>query len=156
QTRGDEAIAAIEAAKKLAPAYAEVYRVEGWAHYFAGNYAAARQAYETALELEPRSAVLRYWYAGFLLRAHDDAEAAAEQLKIAQQLDANAPEIRIEYSRALSYLYKFDEADEQLQPVIETADVPMKLMRVAYDGWIQISRRRGNFFVMNADYLSAL
>src|SRR5271166_2889414 len=52
---GAEALSAIEVAKNLAPSFAEVYRIEAWAHYFDGNYAAAKQAYETALELEPKS-----------------------------------------------------------------------------------------------------
>jgi LuxR family glucitol operon transcriptional activator len=156
QKRFEDANGSIEKAKKIAPAYPEVYRVEGWTQYFLRNFAAARQAYETAIELDPQSAVLRYWYAGFLLRGHEDAEGAAGQLRIAHEVDPKAREIRVEYARALSYLFRFDDADEQLRPVIEDAIGATKLMRVAYDGWMQIAVRRGNFFINNSDYLAAL
>ncbi len=152
----ERAFACIENAKKLAPSFAEVYRVEGWALYFARNYAAARQSYETAIEIDPRSPALRYWYAGFLLRAHEDPAAAVEHLLIAQQYDRAAPEIRVECARSLSYLFRFDEADAQLLPVLEIVDGPTKVMRVAYDGWIQIAVRRGNFRMTNADFLGGL
>ena len=156
QKRFEDATAFIEKAKKIAPGFAEVYRVEGWSQYFLGNAAASREAYETAVELEPRSAAVRYWYAGFLLRAHHDAEAARQQLRIAHEIDPGSPEIRVEYARALSYLFKFDEADDQLRPVIRERSGSTKLMRVAYDGWIQIAVRRGNFRLGNSDYLTAL
>jgi len=156
QKKGPEAIAFLTSAKTLAPTYAEVYRVEGWAHFFSGNYAAAKQAYETALELEPKSAALRYWYAGFLMRGYNDAESAASELKIAQELDPTSPDVRVEYSRALSYQFKFAEADEQLTPVIETDAGSTKLMRIAYDAWIQIAIRRAKFISTNFNYLAAL
>ena len=113
-------------------------------------------AYETAVELEPRSSAVRYWYAGFLLRAHHDAEAAGQQLRTAHEIDPRSREVRVEYARALSCLFKFDEADDRLRPVIQEQNGSTKLMRVAYDGWIQIAVRRGNFRIGNSDYLTAL
>ncbi|GAG98331.1 unnamed protein product, partial [marine sediment metagenome] len=151
----DEVRRAIEAAQRLAPSYAEVYRIEGWVEYCFGNYAAARNAYELAIELDPKSPVLRYWYAGFLLRGHEDPTAAIEQLKIAQESDPEGPEIRVEFSRALSYLFQFDEAEAQLQPVLRTP-LRTRLKRIAYDGWLQIAGRRASFCVHNGDYLAAL
>jgi cold shock CspA family protein/tetratricopeptide (TPR) repeat protein len=156
QRRQDDAIRSVENAKKLAPTYAEVYRVEAWAQYFLGNYAAAREAYEMAVELDPQSAPLRFWYGGFLLRANEDPEGAAEQLRVARTLDPEAPEVRLEYARILSYLFKFDDADVELHPVIESGAFATKIMRVAYDGWLQIAARRANFRINNNDYLGAL
>jgi|GEM_PF-555644 len=156
QKRYTDVVTSVEAAKRLNPTYAEVYRVEGWAQYIMGNYAAAQEAYQTAIELEPRSAVVRYWYAGFVLRAHEDAEGTAKELKLAQQLDPISPEIRVEYSRVLAYLFKFDEADLQLQPVLDSGAGSTKLMRVAYDGLLQIAKRRAEFCFENADFLGTL
>ena len=155
QNRFEQANTLVERAKGISPNYAEIYRVEGWYQYFAGNFAAARNAYETAIELNPRSPSIRYWYAGFLLRAQRDTEAAVKQLAVARELDPNSAEVRVEFARGLAFLFRFDQADEELRPVIEGSHAT-KLMRVSYDGWMQIAIRRGYFAVDSNDYLIAL
>ena len=77
----------IDRAKSMAPGFYEVHRCEAWVNAQEGNNAAARDAYEVAVELEPKSAVLRQWYGGFLMRGAKDVEAAAEQLRKALELD---------------------------------------------------------------------
>ena len=49
----------IDRAKSMAPGFYEVHRCEAWVNAQEGNNAAARDAYEVAVELEPKSAVLR-------------------------------------------------------------------------------------------------
>ena len=146
----------ISKAKKLAPAFYEVYRVEAWAHALACNYPAAVDAYETAIELEPRAAPLRYWYGGFLLRQGNDAEAALRQFEVAYDLDNTALPIKIETGRALMYLGEFERAEALFQDVIDSEEDSVKLKRIAYDCWCQISLRHGSTLLDTGKYTLAL
>lgn len=102
----------IEKAEELAPGYYEVHRVKGWAHTHHGNVPAAQEAYVAAIEFEPRSAPLRFWYGGFLLRFRNDTVAASEQLRIAAALDPTAVPVQSELGRTLMYSEKYEEAEQ--------------------------------------------
>jgi Tfp pilus assembly protein PilF len=56
-----------------------------------GNISAAQASYEAAIELEPLSSPLRYWYGGFLMRYSNDLDGAkaqfAEALRLATIVD---------------------------------------------------------------------
>lgn len=110
--RGGFAVAdkAIQTAKNLAPNFFEVHRVEAQVRVAQGNYSAARDAYERAVEYEPGSAPLRLWFGNFLMRYVDDLEGALIQLKEASRLAPEAPEIKFELARVHIYQSDFGSA----------------------------------------------
>lgn len=136
----------IEEARRLAPDYYEVRRVEGHLYSILGNYPTARTAYEAAIELEPKSAPLRYWYGNFLMRSLDDTEAALEQYKLANKIDASSYQIKIELVRANLYLRNFEEAFKIDSELFSRVDIPETDRRKIYDLHLQC-------FTRHADYL---
>ena len=143
-------------AKGLAPDFFEVYRVEGFIHGQCGNYPQAQQCYLTAIELESRSAPLRYWYAGFLLRHMNDAEGAEKELRTAHNIDGDSCEILNELSRSLTYQHKYAEAEECTINILSKDGNSTKTLRIAYDGLVQIYTRGAQFELGNKDYSAAL
>lgn len=123
EKRLDEADKQIEEARRLAPEYFEVHRVEAFVRVSQGNYTAARTAYEAALELEPESAPLHYWYAGFLMRYLDDVEGSLMKLKKAEEINQTAYQIKLEMARAFLYLKKFLEAREAINELLDRNDI---------------------------------
>lgn len=136
----------IEEARRLAPDYYEVRRVEGHLYSVLGNYPTARAAYEAAIELEPKSAPLRYWYGNFLMRSLDDTEGALEQMTLANKIDPSSYQIKIELVRANLYLRNFEEAFRVDGELISRVDVPESDRRKIYDLHLQC-------FTRHADYL---
>ena len=122
----------LEQARALSPDYFEVYRVEAWIHYLQGQIPAARSSYEAAVELEPRSAPLRYWFAGFLMRFYD-AEEAETHLQLALGLEPDGIEIRIELTRAYMFLHRYPEARALLDVLLELAGLHPFLQRKLLD-----------------------
>jgi LuxR family glucitol operon transcriptional activator len=120
---------ALGKAKTLAPDFFEVFRVEALLRLQEGNAHAARDAYESAIALEPRSAPLRLWYGNFLLRYFDDLELAAEQFQIAEKLDPNAEEIKLEQARIAMYRADYKKSEELLN------ELAANLRN--YGGWMQ-------------------
>lgn len=132
----------VDQAKELDPSFYEVYRVEGAVEAFSDRPALADAAYQYAIALEPNSAPVRYWYAGFLLRISQDSEAAERELLVAEALDSDSPSILIELARVKMYLGQFDEADRRLQEVFCNLDASTKQLRIAYDTWLQVPNRQ--------------
>jgi TolB-like protein/Tfp pilus assembly protein PilF len=75
-------------AVELAPDLAEAHAARAQAHALAGRPAAAADAFETALRLNPRLAKTRYLYARLLSAVEKHGEAAA-QLAQSERLDPN-------------------------------------------------------------------
>ena len=146
----------IEQAQGLAPDFYETYRVEAFLNALMGNYPRAQQCYLLALDLEPRSAPLRYWYGGFLLRYMDDTEGAEDQLRIAHELDDTSLEVLNELSRSLTYQHKYEEAEQFSLLVLRGKKRTTKAARIAYDGLVQICSRSAQFALSNRDYEAAL
>ena len=110
-------------AKRLSPGYFEVYRVEAQVRDYQENYASAKASYESAIELEPKHAPLRFWFGGFLMRRFDDNENALENFKVAESLDANSPEIQLEIARVNLYLRNFEVAKNIIDGLLVSANI---------------------------------
>ena len=108
-------------AKALSADYFEVYKMEALIACLDRKFTAARSAYLTAVEIEPKSAPLRVFYAGFLLRYLQDADAAMEQLQIALSLDPTAHQVKVELARCKLGLQDFSGAEEILLPLAGTS-----------------------------------
>ncbi|MCW6530736.1 cold shock domain-containing protein [Sphingomonas sp. MMSM20] len=137
----EEAVRLVGQAQELDRTFSEVYRVEAWIEAYGDRPAAAAEAYDNALAIEPNSAPLRYWYGGFLLRVSEDAHAAAEQLLIAEALDPDSPAILLELARVEMYLGQYEEADDRLERLLLNVTASTRHRRMAYDTWLQVKIR---------------
>ncbi len=117
--RLDEADRHIGRARELAPGFFEVRRIEALLRVEEANYVAARDCYEAALDLEPRHAPLRLFFAKFLLRHLSDEDGALGQLREALKLDPGATELLLEAARVNLYLSNFEEARRALDGLME-------------------------------------
>lgn len=147
---------ALKKAKDLAPDYYEVYRVEAWVKVRQGDYNAARECYNTALELNPQYGPLRYWYAGFLLRHQDDVEAAMQEFVKADKLMPNVPEIKLEMARTKMFLHKYDDAQKDMEDVIQTPGISSLCLKKAYDSHLQVFDRRAQECITQRDYIGCI
>jgi tetratricopeptide (TPR) repeat protein len=151
----DEAEILVGKARNLAPEYFEVHRVEALVKVMRGNLSAAQSAYEAALELEPTSAPLKYWYGGFLMRSLDDCEEALKQFKEAARIDPNSAEVQVELARANLYLKRFDETREIINLLLAKNDLSEWTRRKAYDLHLQFFQRKADHLLSQYDYVGA-
>ncbi|MGI0151817.1 MAG: cold shock domain-containing protein, partial [Thermoplasmata archaeon] len=112
--RWEDANRALEEARRLAPDFSEVHRVEAYVRAEEGNVPAALAAYEAAVELAPSAAATRYWFGGFLLRSASDSAGAAEQFRCGLDADPDSPDLHVELARALLYQRAFADAEKEL------------------------------------------
>ncbi len=120
------------------------------------NYSAARTAYEAAIELNPHSAPLRYWFAGFLLRYQNELEEALKEFKEAAKLDPNSIDIQMEMARACLFLRRFNEAKPIIDHLLNQPQ-PLKAVvrRKIYDLHIQYFVRKADYLIYQRDKQSA-
>jgi LuxR family glucitol operon transcriptional activator len=144
-------------ARNLAPHYFEVFRIEAAIRILQQNFSAARAAYEVALELEPNSAPLHFWYGGFLLRDLQEAEVALKEFQEAARLDPTAVDIRAEIARAMLYLRQFEEARISLDQLLQQGGTfKAALRRKIYDLNLQFYRRQADYLLTQRDQQGAL
>ena len=153
----ERAVELVAKARDLSPGYFEVYRVEAWVNVEAGNFSDARTAYEAAIEIEPKSAPLRHWFAGFLLRHLNDVEGALVQLKEAARLDPSAYQVQMEIARALLYQMKFSEVAPILLELKKRTDLLSAWpLRRLHDLNLQFFQRQADFRQNQKDNFGAL
>jgi Tfp pilus assembly protein PilF/cold shock CspA family protein len=152
----DDAMTMVSKAKSLSPEYFEVHRVEALLHVKAGNIPAAQSAYEAALDLEPESAPLNFWYGGFLLRYLSDTDNALEYFIKAERSDANAPQILLEISRCYLYRSDFIEARKFIDRVKLQGISHEWMLRKMHDLSLQIFARQSNTLLNQKDNYGAL
>jgi LuxR family transcriptional regulator, glucitol operon activator len=142
-------------ANGLAPEYFEVHRVSAWLEARRGNVYAASSEYEVAVELEPRHAPLRLWYAQFLIRLSDDLEGALFQLMEAEKLDPSAFQVALEIARAELYLKRYDDCKERLENLQKRPEISAWGKRKYYDLFLQYYHRRAEQYFSQLDHVSA-
>lgn len=143
-------------AKRLAPEFYEVHRVEAFLRIAEDNFTAANTCYEAAIEIEPKSAPLRLAYGGFLMRYLDDPERAAEQLKIAGDLDSNAVEIQSERAFVALDLGSFDEAEAFVRKLLARVISSERTEKKIFDLMLQLYQRRAEHQAAIGDYMQAI
>ena len=143
------ALEKVEAAKQLSPNFHEVYRVAGTIHYFMGNYSSAEEEYETALSIKSNDPVLLYWYAGFNLRALNEANKAIDLLIRANEIDPESIPVKIELSRAHTYVRNFDVSLDLIKTIVYRNDISVKYAKISADGLVQAYLRQLNILLFN-------
>lgn len=154
--RAPDAEPLIDKALGLSPEYFEVHRVAALVYVSMGNYARGQSAYEAAIELEPKSAPLRMWYGGFLLRDMNDPDSARWQFEEALKLDPEAQNVEVELARCHLYTYRFDDAEAILVRVRECKDLPDLLVRKVSDLLLQVDARSAEHHLGQRDPTRAL
>jgi LuxR family transcriptional regulator, glucitol operon activator len=145
----------IDKARALAPQFFEVHRVAAIAHAAAGNVQEAEESYIAAIELEPKSAPLRYWFGNFLARSMQDATRALDQYSAAEQLAPNEPQIVLERARCYMYLAKFSDARSATAPLMSDRRLPAGIMRKVADLRLQIELREAEHWFRQKDFARA-
>jgi len=147
----------INKARNLAPEYFEVHRVDALVKTAQGNYSAAQSAFEAAIEIEPKSAPLRYWFAGFLMRYMDDTKGSLEQFIKASELDPKAKNVKIEIARAYLYIRDYDQATETISKVIEKLKIKKgKEAKKVYDIYLQCFYRKAESLISQGEIVEAV
>ena len=100
----------IQEAKRLLPTFGEVYRVSSLIETAAGELYRASEELDRAVAYDPKSTIVRYTYAQFLIRELDDFDAALEHLKIAERGDPKAATLQSAKALVLSRLGRCAEA----------------------------------------------
>jgi LuxR family transcriptional regulator, glucitol operon activator len=150
-----EAEKRIQVAKELAPDYFEVYRIEAFTHTLQGHDSFAKLSYESAIELEPGSPVLRYFYGGCLLRLGDVSESFA-QLQKATELDPSGVEVQVESARALLYLREFARASAIIESLIAREGLSLRMRKKLRDLHFQCFQRHADHLVKSQEYTKAV
>ena len=134
----------IEEAKRLAPEYYEIRRIEAWIKTNQGNLSSADECYQAAIDLNTKNSALRYWYGLFLMNYLNNITAACEQFEKAMEFDKNSLDIKFQLARAYLYLEKFSEAKSLLEPLISSCDMSIFLKRKIWDIYLQVYYRKAD------------
>lgn len=143
----DAAFWSLDQARELAPTFYEAYRVSAWIKNASGDIVGAQEDYEEALELNPESIKVLYFYAQFQLRAFDDAVAAERLLVRAAELAPDSHEIKLELARCKLYQSKFPECREIALSVAEREGNTERQRTIAYDLALQADYRAAENFL---------
>lgn len=109
----------IERALELCPSYSEAYRISAFIKANLGDSYGANEDFEAALEIDPNSQTLNYFYAGFLMRYLDDYKKAEIYVDKVIKKDPENVEVQILKARLLTFLSKPNEAHELYSKVLE-------------------------------------
>ena len=153
----DVAFEILQESQRLAPDYFEVARFMAYFHQKSGNFSEAREQYELAIVLSPRTSQLHYWYGKFLLHSEENVDEAVEQFKIAHQLDDKSIEVSLALARGLLFKHEFDSTQEILDLLsssIFSADA--HLVKMYFDTKIQIQYRRADDFSRSGDFSKSI
>jgi LuxR family transcriptional regulator, glucitol operon activator len=132
-------------AKDLSPHFYEVHRVEAYLNALTGNLDEARYCYDHAISIAPKSARLRYWYGGFLLRYMQDPDAALKEFRVGATLMPGDPEYRLEIARSCFQLHDFDQAEKELAVLGQPDDLLGVAKRKFWDTRLQLYQRKAEF-----------
>ncbi|MND85657.1 Tetratricopeptide repeat protein [compost metagenome] len=153
----DKAFEILQEAQRLSPDYFEVARFMAYFYQKSGNFSDAREQYELAIVLSPKTPQLHYWFGKFLLHSEENVDEAVEQFRIAHDLDSNSTEVSLALARGYLFQHEFDETQKlltQLSPNINTADD--HLQKIYRDTEIQVLYRRGDDFSKSGNFEEAM
>jgi len=153
----DKAFEILQEAQRLSPDYFEVARFMAYFYQKSGNFSDAREQYELAIVLSPKTPQLHYWFGKFLLHSEENVDEAVEQFRIAHDLDLDSTEVSLALARGYLFQHEFDETQKlliQLSPNISTADD--HLQKIYRDTEIQVLYRRGDDFSKSGNFGEAM
>lgn len=153
----DKAFEILQEAQRLSPDYFEVARFMAYFYQKSGNFSDAREQYELAIVLSPKTPQLHYWFGKFLLHSEENVDEAVEQFRIAHDLDPDSTEVSLALARGYLFQHEFDETQQllsQLSKNINKADY--HLQKIFFDTEIQVLYRRGDDFSKSGNFEEAI
>nr|WP_269836432.1 NB-ARC domain-containing protein [Rheinheimera soli] len=153
----DIAFEILQDAQRLAPDYFEVARFMAYFHQKSGNYSDAREQYELAIVLSPKSSQLHYWFGKFLLQDEENVDEAVEQFRIAHELDSQSIEVSLALARGYLFQHEFNETQKILDVLSDTiSGADTHLEKMYFDTEIQVLYRRSDDLCKSGDYENSI
>jgi LuxR family glucitol operon transcriptional activator len=137
------------------PDYFEVYLGEAYIAYKMKDVFRTKGAYDRAVECDPDQPKIFFFYAGFLMRAFQDYDKAAEYYDKALKIDAGRPEILREAARNHLYRHDFSSAQDLISEVQAQPINRLRDETVIADLQIQIYVRHVESLVSSGDLKGA-
>ncbi|MGV3025729.1 NB-ARC domain-containing protein [Clostridium thermobutyricum] len=129
-----EAFECINKAKNAVPNYFEIYKISGFIYASKGDFYSADNEYRTALECKGDYAPLLYLYSGFKLSFVKDFEGALEYCNLAESLDKDNNDIKLEKARILKSLNKYEEAHKIFYDLLhDEKELRIKYKKITVD-----------------------
>lgn len=153
----DIAFEILQEAQRLAPDYFEVARYMAYFYQKSGNYSDAREQYELAIVLSPKTPQLHYWFGKFLLHSEESVDEAVVQFKIAHELDSHSVEVSLALARSFLFKHEFNDTQrilDILSGVINSADD--HLVKMYFDTGIQVLYRRADDSSKSGDFENSI
>lgn len=141
----DLAIEILREAQRQAPDYFEVARFMAYFYQKRGNFSDAREQYQLAILLAPKTSQLHYWFGKFLLHSDESLDEAVEQFAIAREIDSDSVEVSLSLARGYMFQHKFDETQNILNALahgIDSADE--HFIKMYMDTEVQVLYRRAD------------
>jgi len=138
-----EAASHVSEARRLAPEWFEVRRVEAALRAQEQNMPAALDAYQAAIDLEPSSAPLRLRYGLFLATSLEDYEGAIAEFEAGLELDPSASVFHQEIARARMQQERYSDAADELETTLAQSGglAEAQLVRL-FDLYLLVQSRR--------------
>lgn len=136
----DDAEQLVTKARTLSPDYYEVHRVDAWLKVEQSDYSEANTLYQEAIQRQPKSAPLHFWYGGFLLR-HIASADALEEFEEALRLDPTSADVQVERIRAKIYLKQFSDVEAIIKSLLDQPNIEFQSRRKRYDLLLQYHYR---------------
>jgi LuxR family transcriptional regulator, glucitol operon activator len=149
----DLAFEILQEAQRLAPDYFEVARFMAYFYQKSGNFSDAREQYQLAIVLSPKTPQLHYWFGKFLLHAEESVDEAVEQFRIAHELDCRSIEVSLALARGYLFQHEFHETQKILDALsgdIDSAD--SHLVKMYFDTEIQVLYRTADDFSKSGEF----
>lgn len=153
----EPAYGVLEEARRMAPDYFEVPRVLAYLHQKNGNFPEARESYELAIALAPKTSQLHYWFGKFILHAEESVEEAVEQFEIARKLDPESAEVSVSLARGYMFLHEFDKVRTLLEELSTKAStLEDNLRKTYYDTRVQLPYREADVSAQASDFSTSV
>lgn len=138
----DQAFEILQEAQRLAPDYFEVARFMAYFYSKSGNFTDAREQYELAIVLSPKTSQLHYWFGKFILYSEENVDEAVIQFEKALELDKASAEVSLALARGYLFQHEFEKTQKILDSLMpEINDAESHLLKMYFDTAIQIKYR---------------
>lgn len=153
----DNAFEILQEAQRLSPDYFEVARFMAYFYEKSGNLPDAREQYELAILLSPKTPQLHYWFGKFFLHTEENVDEAVDQFKIAHELDPESVEVGLSLARGYLFQHEFKETVNILNRIESKIDsAGDRLNKMYFDTEIQVLYRKGDDFAKSGHYKEAV
>jgi LuxR family glucitol operon transcriptional activator len=150
----DAAASQLDWAEKMLPGFSEIKRVKAMIAAESGDLLQAKEEYESAIELNPKSEICRFAYARLLHYDFEDADATIEQAQKVVALSPSDIPPRSLLAMALSRRGRFEEAAKIYEDIMGClADAPPRHRTPILDQAAETYRRWAEQDGRSGEYL---